>query len=116
MKTKKLVVSAMALGTVGLIAMASQTLACNGGSCSYQSICGADPAPTDNQLLLCNNRLADPKCGGYYSDMIGCTQANQVCMSNGTTDFNQTNAPCNDRIARWENCYFGGTAGSPDGG
>jgi hypothetical protein len=108
---KKLVVSVVALSGVGIIAMASQTVACGGGSCAYQSICGADPTPTADQVTLCENRLSDPKCGGYYSDMIGCTQSNQVCKADGTTNFDLTNAPCNDRIARWTNCYFGGTAG-----
>ena len=111
---KKLVVSAVALSGVAIIAMATQTAACGGGSCAYQSICGGDPTPTADQVTLCNNRLADPRCGGYYSDMIGCEQANQVCKSDGTTAFDLTDAPCNDRIARWTNCYFGGSPG--DGG
>jgi hypothetical protein len=113
---KKLVVSALALATLGVMAAATQTVACGGGSCEYKSICGADPTPTPEQVTLCENRTADSKCGGYYSDMTGCMQSHQVCLENGTTDLLQTNGPCYDRIARWENCYFGGTAGSPDGG
>ncbi len=122
---RKLAVSAFAMVAVIAIGGQATLVSCNGGSCTVSSICPNDPPATDDQRLLCNNRIHDPRCGGYYSAMIGCTQGHQVCLADGTTDFNATNAPCNDIIAAWINCYYGGSgvppattpdAGSSDGG
>jgi hypothetical protein len=106
-----------ALSAASIIVVLASATACSGsGSCTYTSKCGGDPTPTNDQILLCNNRQADQKCGGAYGDMTSCLQDHQQCLSDGTTDTLATDGPCYDKIAKWQNCYYGGEAGVPDGG
>jgi hypothetical protein len=114
---KKVVVGLSAVACIGAIVLSAPLSGCNsGGSCTYVSKCEADPTPTQDETTTCNNKLQNPNCGGHWSDYLGCYQSHQVCFANGTTDQDGSNAPCNDLLARYQNCCFGGEGGVNDAG
>ena len=91
---------------------------CNTASCSYKSKCPNDGPTSQVQELdnntLCNNRMSDSACGGYYSDYVACFEANQACTSSGVTDYTVTDGICGTSYAKWTNCVYGGDGGAPD--
>jgi hypothetical protein len=99
---------------LGLGASSLTMLGCNNGSCDYVSKCPNDPASTPDDVTLCNNKMADPKCGGLYSDYLACFQSNQTCTTSGITDLTVTNGTCGDPYAKWVNCYYGVDGGATD--
>jgi hypothetical protein len=100
------------LGCLCVVVVSLSAVGCNsGGSCTYKTLCGADVPPTADETTLCDNKLNDPCCGGLYSDYLGCMQSHQSCTSSGLTDDNASNAACNDKLAKYENCYFGTVEG-----
>jgi len=104
---KKVVAWLSVLSGVCAIALSVPLTGCDTGSCNYTSKCTNDPAPTPDDITLCQNRQNDPNCGGKYGDYLACIQAHQTCTETGITDQTITNGTCGEQFAAWQDCYYG---------
>ena len=89
----------------GLAAAGALALAGCGSSfsCGDKGKCSKDQTPTADEITACNAALSGA-CGSQFKDYESCYESNEVCASDGTSDFSNTNTKCSNQVGSLTSC------------
>jgi hypothetical protein len=112
-KPIKAVALSLAVGAVGVVALASAPACSSGGGvCGGTSKCSADTPPTQSAIDQCNKLAADA-CGSQYVDLGNCAKNQQTCAADNTTDGTATaaaiQANCGTQATAYATCCANNT-------
>lgn len=94
---RTLMLSAIAIASMGLTACGSSF------SCTDTGKCSKDVALSGAALTACQKQLAG-KCGSQAKDFGSCAKSNETCNADGTPDGNNTLSKCSTQFAALTSC------------